>query len=101
MSNANIFGRFRCTGPDLADARPWANLLVKPPLPLIRWKNGKALTNSRKTEHQDIDALKVRPIEDSKSRECDMITAVALFETKTFNDTEPLKSVLHWREKDY
>jgi len=82
--------------PDLADTRPQANPPVRPPLPLLRGKNGKALINMRKAENDDIDALKLRPIINSRSLvECPTITAlVAAFDAKAFSDTELLKSFL-------
>jgi len=51
-------------GPDLTDASPYANPLVRPPLPLLRGKKWKALINLRKSEK---DALKVRSVKNSKS----------------------------------
>jgi len=42
--------------------------LVRPHLPLLRGKNGKALINLRKAENDDIEALNVRSIKNSKSR---------------------------------
>jgi len=50
----------------------------------------------RKTENDDIDTLKARPIKNSKSLlECPTITAlVAAFDAKAFCDTELLKSYL-------
>jgi len=48
-------------GPGLADARPQANPLARPPIPLLRVKNGEALSNLRKTTNDDIDALNAIP----------------------------------------
>jgi len=40
---------------------------VRPPLPLLWGKNGKALINLRKVENDDIDTLNTRSIKNSKS----------------------------------
>jgi len=63
-------------------------------LSLLRGKNEKALINLRKAENDDIDALKVRSIKNSKSLlECPTINAlVAALDTKALNDAELLKS---------
>ena len=50
-------------GPDLTDARPKANPLVRTPHPLLR-KKRKASINSRKSENY---ALKVRSLKSSQS----------------------------------
>jgi len=61
------------------------------------------LINFWKAENDDIDALKVRSIKNSKSLlECPTITAlVAAFDAKAFNDTKLLKSYLAGGNKDY
>ena len=76
---------------------------MRPPLPLLRRKNGKALIDFRKAENDDIDALKVRSIQNSKLLlECPTITAlVAALDAKAFNDTELLKSYLAGGNRDY
>jgi len=51
-------------GPDLTDARPQANPLVRPPLPLLRGKKWKVLINLRKSEN---NALKVQSVKKFKS----------------------------------
>jgi len=51
-------------GPDLTDARPQANPLVRTPLPLLRGTKWKALINLRKSEN---GALKVRSVKNYKS----------------------------------
>jgi len=63
---------------------------------VLRGKNGKALFSLSFAENDDVDALKVWPIKNSKSLlECPTITAlVAAFDIKAFNDTELLKSCL-------
>jgi len=88
--------RYSAAGPDLADARPWAHHLVRPPLPLVRGKNGTGLISLRKAEDYDTDALEVQSVENYKSLpECPTTTAlVAAFHTKAFSDTELLKSYL-------
>jgi len=70
---------------------------------LLRRKNGKALIDFRKAENDDIDALKVRSIQNSKLLlECPTITAlVAALDAKAFNDTELLKSYLAGGNRDY
>jgi len=51
--------------------------------------------NLRKAENDDIDALKVQSIKNSKSLlEFPTITALVAFDVKAFNDTELLKSFL-------
>jgi len=54
------------------------------------------LINLRKAENDDIDALNVRSMKDSKSLlECPTITViVGAFDARTFDDTDLLKSYL-------
>jgi len=72
---------------------PWANLHVRPPLPLLRGKNGTALINLRKAEN---DALKVRSVKNSKSLlECPRSLRLLLPSTqKRSMTTELFKSYL-------
>ena len=84
-------------GPDLAYERPWANTLLSSPLPLLRiGEDGKALTNLRKAENDDMSAFHLRSIKLSKFLlECSAIIAfVAVCHAKAFNDTELWKSFL-------
>jgi len=63
---------------------------------VARKKNEKALINLHKAENDDITALKVWSIKNSKSLlECPTIVVlVAAFDAKAFNDTKILKSCL-------
>ena len=51
-------------GPDLSDARPLANPLVRTPHTSLRGKKRKASINSRNSEN---DVLKVRSLKSSQS----------------------------------
>ena len=65
------------SGPDLTDARPQADPFVRPPLPLLRGQNRKALINLCKVVNDDIDVENLRSIKNSKSLlECPTITVL-------------------------
>jgi len=87
------------SGPDSAGARSQAKLLVRPHLPLLRGRIRKALINLCKAENDDINALNVRSIKNSRSLpECPTNTAlVAAFDKKAVYDTELIKSWLAGR----
>jgi len=63
-----LFFYFLCTGPYLADARPYANPIVRPPSATVTRKKLKSfLIKLNKAENDDIDALSVPSIKNSKS----------------------------------
>jgi len=81
-------------GPDLTDARPWANPLVRTTRPLLREKKRKASINSRKSENYDRTESTV-VLKFSIVAEVPTITAfVAAFDAKALNCTELLESYL-------
>jgi len=69
---------------------------VRPSLPFSRGKNRKTLIDLRKAENDDMDALLIRSIKNSKSllERPAMTVFVAAFDAKAFNGIELWKSCL-------
>jgi len=79
-------------GPDLTDARPLTNPLVRTSHTLLRGKKWKASINSRNSEN-DAESTVIKKF--SIITEVPTLTAfVAAFDAKAFNDTELLKLYL-------